>query len=465
MWESGLHAAILKYGDLIPDELIKNNPDFCLYFSWILITIGEIEKAEPFLASAEKTTKKIINDQHASKDIIRLNNKLLGKISVAFAYLNTFNEASEKVLDYAQTAIKHLSKEDSLWLGWIWYSIGMTEMTKGNLKQGTIALNKSLENSKKSSNLYLISTIAAQIAFHEMCLGHYKAAYRHCSDFLTFMKENGYSQIAKAEWTYSGLFAMMSVIQCIWTDFDAALENVKTAYNLCKNENNISQKITALLAYSYVLYALEDINGAARILTELERVMKQYKMSPFIETTYVGWKIRTLLDLDQIDEANIFAKECGLGLNKKISFKDEQSYIYYVRLLLAQHKFNEADSILLELYTLAYSDKRIETLVQLKILSALRHKMTGDHEKAVKSLIEAMEFAADENLLVFFLFDLNLTNDLLKESKPLGALQDISVSVPAIASSSAVRVISNSVSLIFVSASGFLSLRLYHRKV
>ena len=428
MWESGLHAAILKYGDLIPDELIKNNPDFCLYFSWILITIGEIEKAEPFLASAEKTTKKIINDQHASKDIIRLNNKLLGKISVAFAYLNTFNEASEKVLDYAQTAIKHLSKEDSLWLGWIWYSIGMTEMTKGNLKQGTIALNKSLENSKKSSNLYLISTIAAQIAFHEMCLGHYKAAYRHCSDFLTFMKENGYSQIAKAEWTYSGLFAMMSVIQCIWTDFDAALENVKTAYNLCKNENNISQKITALLAYSYVLYALEDINGAARILTELERVMKQYKMSPFIETTYVGWKIRTLLDLDQIDEANIFAKECGLGLNKKISFKDEQSYIYYVRLLLAQHKFNEADSILLELYTLAYSDKRIETLVQLKILSALMHKMTGDHEKAVKSLIEAMEFAADENLLVFFLFDLNLTNDLVKEAYKTQATEKTKIS-------------------------------------
>ena len=37
MWENGLHAAILKYGDLIPDELIKNNPGFCLYYAWILI--------------------------------------------------------------------------------------------------------------------------------------------------------------------------------------------------------------------------------------------------------------------------------------------------------------------------------------------------------------------------------------------------------------------------------------------
>ena len=43
------------------------------------------------------------------------------------------------------------------------------------------------------------------------------------------------------------------------------------------------------------------------------------------------------------------------------------------------------------------------------------YKMTGDRQKAVRSLIEAMEFAADEDLLIFFLFDLNYTIDLLEE--------------------------------------------------
>ena len=32
MWENGQHAAILKYGDMLPDELIKKNADFCLYY-------------------------------------------------------------------------------------------------------------------------------------------------------------------------------------------------------------------------------------------------------------------------------------------------------------------------------------------------------------------------------------------------------------------------------------------------
>jgi len=42
-------------------------------------------------------------------------------------------------------------------------------------------------------------------------------------------------------------------------------------------------------------------------------------------------------------------------------------------------------------------------------------KMTGDRQKAVSSLIEAMELAADQDLLIYFLYDLNYTTDLLEE--------------------------------------------------
>jgi len=415
MWENGLHTSILKYCDLIPDHLVKKNPTLCLYFSWILITTGQVQKAEPFLSSAETITKQIINDPHSSEDELISNNKLLSKISVAFAYLNTFTMSSEKVLDYALTAMKYLSEGDSLWLGWVWYSVGMAEMSGGNIERGKTALQNSLEFSKKSNNLYLISEIAYEIAYHEMRHGHYKAAYKHCSDLLKYMKVSGYSEIAKAEWTYTGLFTMMSVIQCIWTDLDSALENVKTAYNLSKYEKNIGHRIKVLLAYSYILYARDDKAGAKRSLTELEETMRQFKATHHVTDTYTGWMIRIFIDSDQIDKASEFVKESGLGLNQKISYKEEFSYINYVRLLLAQNKLNEADSMIADLYSLALSGDRIESLVYLKISYAVMYRMTGELQKAVSSLIEALEFAADEDLLVFFLYDLNYTIDLLEE--------------------------------------------------
>ncbi len=415
MWKNGLHTSILKYCELIPDYLVKKNPTLCLYFSWILITTDQIQKAEPFLTSAENITRKIINDPQSSEDVISNNNKLLSRISVAFAYMNTFAMSPEKVMDYARTAMKFLSDDDSLWLGWIWYSVGMVEMSSGDIKQGTTTLRKSLDYSKKSNNLYLISEIAYEIAYHEMRHGHYKTSYKHCADLLNYMKVNGYSEIAKAEWTYTSLITMMSVLQCVWTDLDSAWENVKTAYNLSKDEKNITQRIKVLLAYSYILYARDDKPGAISKLNELEEVMKQFKASHHVIDTYVGWMIRILIDSDQIDKASDFAQEHGLGLNKRISYKEEFSYINYVRLLLAQNKLNEADIMISDLCSLAHSGNRIETLVYLKIYSAILYKMTGDRQRAVRSLTEAIEFAADEDLLIFFLFDLNYTNDLLEE--------------------------------------------------
>ena len=96
MWKNGQHAAIMKYGDLLPDEIIKKNADFCLYYAWILIIAGQIQKAEPFLESAEIITMKIINDKNSSKEAVQYNKKLLGKISVAFAYLYSIIADPEK---------------------------------------------------------------------------------------------------------------------------------------------------------------------------------------------------------------------------------------------------------------------------------------------------------------------------------------------------------------------------------
>jgi LuxR family maltose regulon positive regulatory protein len=81
MWKNGQHAAIMKYGDLLPDEIIKKNADFCLYYAWILIIAGQIQKAEPFLVSAEIITMQIINDKNSLKEDVRYNKQLSGKIS------------------------------------------------------------------------------------------------------------------------------------------------------------------------------------------------------------------------------------------------------------------------------------------------------------------------------------------------------------------------------------------------
>ena len=414
MWQNGMHDAILKYGEMLPDEMIKTNPEFCLYYSWILISAGQVQKAEPFLVSAEIKVKEIIQENNITKDILQHHRKLLGKISVAFAYLNSYEEHSGKMFDYCKTAMENLSDDDPLWYSWAWFSYGIAHFSNGNLLESSTDFNNAFDYSKKSGNIYLISTIAIRMAENEQQLGNYKSAFKKCSDLLSIMKDKGYSEIVKAEWSYAALFLIMGITEFMWADIDRANENIKIAYDLSKKGKDIFLRIFILMIYTVILRDLNDTEWEKKT-TELEEILKQTDPHSFLTIMYIGWKIHFLLEEGQIEQADNFVLEYGMGPDKEISYSNESAYASYVSLLLVQTRLDEAELLLSELYTLANEGKRIEKMIGLKVSYAILYKMRGNKEKAVAQLIEAMEMAADENLLYYFIMYRHLTMDLLNE--------------------------------------------------
>jgi LuxR family maltose regulon positive regulatory protein len=416
MWENGLHAAILKYGALIPDRLIKNNPEFCLYYAWILISAGKLEQAKPYLISAEYITTNRFIDKNISTENIDYNKNLLGRIFVAFAYMNSNEEHPEKINEYCEKAIENLKEDNPLWFSWIWFSYGIAYFSGGDLHESHKAFKNAWEYAKKSGNLYLISTIAFRVADIEQQFGHYKVAYKKCSDLLMFMKKRGYSQIAKTEWSYAGLFIVMASTQAAWANMDKAHEYIKIAYDLSKTTKDISIKIPILMLYSIVLYECGDTTGAEMKMNEMEDIVKQNYIAPFLTDVYLSSKIFILMEMGQLEQAENLISEYGLGLDNKKSHIDDMAYFSYARLLIAQYKVDEAESLLSELFTLANESKRIERLIGIKMCYAIIYKMRGNYEKAVINVIEALEMAANENLFSYFIYDLHHTKDLLNEA-------------------------------------------------
>lgn len=415
MWENGQHAAILKYGNLLPEELIKKNPGFCLYYSWILIITGQIQKAEPFLKSAEDIVKKEISDKNSASEDVQHNKKLLGKIAVASAYLNSIAANLEKTFHYGKTAMENLSDNDPLWFSWGWYSIGIAETLSEHFNESIAAYENALAYGKKSGNIYLISTIAISLAYLETRMGLYTSAYKKCSDLITFMKESGYSQIADSEPSYAALYSCMAGIECMRLDFDDAYENIKIAYNLSRNDSNNSYKVTVLLVYTLILTGRADYAGILKLINEIEEIIRQNKIAPGAMAIYVAMKGGMLIEQQELEKAGEFFSENGLSTNNKISYLDDRGYFSFVLLLITQFKFIEAEKILSELQTMAKSANRIETLIDVKIFYAILNKEKGNKEKAVANLIEAFEFALDDQILMSFIMYYPRINDLLRE--------------------------------------------------
>ena len=415
MWKNGQHAAIMKYGDLIPDEFIKKNAEFSLYYSWILIIAGQIQKAEPFLVSAEIITRQIINDNDSSKEDINYYKKLSGKISVAFAYLYSITADTEKTFSYGKAAMENLSEDDPLWYSWGWYSIGIAEMSRENLTECINAFENALVYGKKSGNIFLITTIASRLSPIEARFGLYTSSYKKCTDLISFMKESGYSQITKSESTYAGVYSMMAGIESMRTEFEDALENIKTAYSLCKNESNNTVKVNVIVMYAFILYGRGDVAGIEKILHEADDILKQNIIFPYTMTLYIAMKGFILIKQNELEKANHFFKVNGLIFDKKITFSDDLGYYPYALLLIIEKKFKEAEILLSKLLELAQATNRIERIIETKVIYANLNVATGNRETAIINLIEALEAAASENILMSFVLYHSGINDLLKE--------------------------------------------------
>jgi LuxR family transcriptional regulator, maltose regulon positive regulatory protein len=415
LWKNGQHAAIMKYGDLLPDEIIKKNADFSLYYAWILIIAGQNRKAEPFLECAEIITKNIINDKNSSKEVVQYNKQLFGKISVAFACLYSKTADPEKTFSYFKAAMESLPEDEPLWYSWGWYAMGWAEEVSGHTNECVEAFEKALAYGKKSGNIYLISSNAYNVAYMEQRKGLYTTAYKKCSDLIAVMKESGYSQITKSEPTYIELYACMAEIECMRTDFEEALANIKIAYSLSKNFSSSSYKVWVRLIYSLILFGLGDNTGILKLLNEIDDIIKQNTVSPSARAIYIDMKGKLLIEQHELEKAGNYFKENGIGPDKKITYLEDRGYFSFVLLLITELKFKEAEKILSELQTMTQAAKWIETLISVKIVYATLHKHTGNREKAVATLLEALEYAADENILMSFIYYHDWIKDLLTD--------------------------------------------------
>ncbi len=439
LWENGHHVAIIKYGDLIPDNFIIKSAEFCLYYSWVLITSGQTNKAASMLLCAEAITRKVLAGKDLTMQNIKYQKKLLGKIAVATSYSKTLTENPDKIIEYCNTALKNLTDDEPLWLGWTWFSMGIAHFSKGDLPESLRLYQIAFDYGKKSGNLHLISTVALRMSDTEQQLGHYRTAYEKCTDLLALIKDKGYSEIIQSEWTYAGLFAIIGNTQYMWGNSDEAYVNAKKAYELSRKGNDIMLEILVLILYSMMLFERgENLNAEMKII-EAEKLCNKNQFSPYLKNYLMALKLIRAIESKQFEKASILIQELNLSPDSEITHVNETTYMGYARYFLAIGEIKKAEQILTKLYKIVKAGKRIERLIVVEVTYAIYNKLIGEVDKATKNLLVAMELAASENLIMFFIngneqiYDLLLEiikKHSLKNSKiPKAFLDNIKVSI------------------------------------
>ena len=409
MWEKGHHVAILNYGSLLPEELIKKSATFCLYYAWVLIISGQVQKGATFLNDAET-----VFESNYDKNILPDKKNLWGKITVASAYLHSQLNNPEKTIAYFKIALDNLGTEESLWLGWGWFAFGMAQFSLGDLSQSINSFNEAFKFGKQSRNIHLISTVAQRMSDSEQQLGHYRSAYEKCSEFIAYMNDNGYSDIVNSDWSYAGLHVTIGNTLYMWGNSDEAYESAQIAYKMYKESKDIMLGISVLLLNSMVLSTRGEEKESELMILEAEKLCENNQLLPYLYNMLQSLKLMFYLNMNQEEKAKIIVDKLKLRPTDKIDHLNEAVYLAYAYYLLVQGQNKEAGSILFQLHDITYTSKRVERLIAVKIIYSIYYKLTNDFDKAYEKLIEALALAAPENLVMFFIHTLSDIEGLLE---------------------------------------------------
>lgn len=392
LWKNGQHSTIRRLGDLLAEDSFLCNPNFCLYYAWILNSAGDLDKALKVLLVAEEKVLKDLPDHQ----------KLYGKISVAFTYLLSSSRNTEKIFHYCEQAKIHLTNEDPLWHSWAWLSYGVACVYTDRLKESTEAFEKAFNYGKESGNLYIMSTAVSRLVYGQMRMGNYKYSYKKCKELFAFLDNSGYSDLAKKDWSNSGLFSIYGYIHYMWNRMEDALSMAQLGFELSHKGNDIVSQIFSTLFYTWILLFRGDKIRAESLIVKLDLSLHEKSLFATLPFSLTGQFIKIYIVFNKLDRAGELIKTMELSIDKDISYLDEMAYISYARYLIEMEEYSEAEILLKKLEILGEPGERIESLVEIKILYGILHNILDNEQLAKEYISMSLQLAEKENLMIFF---------------------------------------------------------------
>ena len=406
-WVRGDHSAILEFGKQLPEQKIITNTKFCIFYTWMLITAGEIKKAERYLNETEKIFITNNKDDDSYKDT-------LGKLSLTYALLYALLGKKEMVIKYSEQAISNLSDKNPLWNGWAYVTFGDAYLMNANLAESEKSYSLAIDNAKKANNQYLQITAKYKYA---LCLarhGKYKSAFQICKEQLDFFNSRLIDDELYGNYK-AGLNNLYGAIQFEWNEVEEGLKNAIKGFELSKKANDIAIRIFCSVNMSNLYFSLGELDKATKILNELEGNQEFKQTTQWLSIHVIAWKAELLMCRGKIEEAsNILTKYEG-NLDEAINKKSEIILLRLAKLYIIQRKADKALKLLEELNILADNYDKYYLKFYNYVLLGQIYKILNKTTQAKESLIKAIHLAQKENYIRLFIDEREAIKDLLDE--------------------------------------------------
>jgi LuxR family maltose regulon positive regulatory protein len=394
-------ATLQRWVAALPDELIRCSIELSILQGWLLFVSGKYHAAERHLQGIERRfgiapVSDDYAEQHRIASEAQSQAEIGGRIAAIRASIAVAQGDVPRTIALSRLALAYLPREHLARAYASWY-LGRAYWLSGDVRAASIALAQAAQVSWEVKHLYTVFLVTHDLAEVQKLQGHLHQADQTYRQALEQARERGGDLPALGP-AYIG----MGNLEYEWNNLEVATSLLQEGIALCERSGNERAILQAQITLAFIKQAQGDIGGASAIMQQVVQIAERQNLSEYTNAHVEA--SRAWLSLLQGDERAIlrWLQRCGLSLGQEVSHVREREYLTLVRVLISQHKLDEAKQWLAKLVELAEAQGRTGSMIELLMLQALALHASGQLNQAIEQLARALSLAEGEGYIRLF---------------------------------------------------------------
>jgi LuxR family maltose regulon positive regulatory protein len=398
----------------IPETVVRKRPVLSMGYAWGLLNSGELEAAEPWLASVEQQLK--TNAQLLAGDNERTRS-LSVEVAAARVYLMQALGDTPGSVEHATRALELMPEGDDEARATGIALLGLARWGRGDLDGGYRTFADALATMRRAGHELDVVRGTFVLGDIRVAQGRLREALSIYESGLELARTVAQSGSAETDELHLGL----SEVYREWNDLPSAMSHLEAMDRSAGRGAYNGNKRRWCTAMARIREVHGDPDGALALLGEAEA---HERRDPLPRVRPIpALKARIRVAQGDVDGAMEWVSTTKLSVDDTLSYLREFEHVTLARVLLArhgrrggEHSANVALGLLERLSSAAEAGGRVGSLIEILVLQAIAQHTLGNLRPALDSLTRALGLAEPEGYLRVFLDEGNRLRDLLRHA-------------------------------------------------
>jgi LuxR family maltose regulon positive regulatory protein len=380
-------ATLAGWLDALPGEVVQADGDLAIYQGFTLLLAGQGSRAATFAAAAEG---------HLASEAPSASR---GRLDSLRAHIALFDNDFESTIRFAQSALDHLGEGDDVFRDLALNMLGQALELNGDLAAAAEVYREAAQTGHQTGNQVGAMVVLTNLVFALNELGRRREAVALCQR----IAEEGEVQAGRGVPRAEGIRLAWSLLSLEANELQLARDQVQRPLEICDRLNMVEGRIWGRYILAQVYLAQGDLEAMRRTIREGQKHTLGLDLYPGKWAWFAALDAQASLQEGNLAAAGHWAAAAGLTPADTPRHWDELPYFVYVRLLMAQNRLEEADTLLATLERSARQAGRLRKLITVYLQQALIRQAQHRTQAALACAERAVHLAAPEGYSRAFL--------------------------------------------------------------